>query len=92
MGRRLFVKGKKTHAKDETFDQDNVGKEKERFQINIDMVSLKTRKDYDIGRVGEFYFKIDGEDKTLKSRFPDVGEIKLAKNQSFTSKAFFKFI
>jgi hypothetical protein len=87
MGRRLFVKGKKTHAKDETFDKDNVGKEKERFQVNIDLVSLKTIKDYDIGRVGEFYFKVDGEDKALKSRFPDAGEIKLAKNQTFTSKA-----
>jgi len=87
MGRRLFVKGKKTHAKDESFEKDNVGKEKERYQVSIELVSLKTLKDYDIGRVGEFYFKVDGEDKTLKSRFPDAGVIKLAKNQTFTSRA-----
>lgn len=83
----MYVKGKKTHAKDESFTQDNVGKEKERFQINIDLLSLKTRKDYDaMGRVGEFYLRIDG-DKMLKSRFPHKGVLKLAKNQVFTSKA-----
>ncbi|MHA2339633.1 MAG: hypothetical protein ACXACX_20190 [Candidatus Hodarchaeales archaeon] len=50
-------------------------------------MSLKTRKDYDaFGRVGEFYFKIDGP-KTFKARFPNKGVIKLQKNQSFTSKA-----
>ena len=87
MPRRMYVKGKKTHAKDESFTQDNVGKEKERFQINIDLLSLKTRKDYDaMGRVGEFYLRIDG-DKMLKSRFPHKGVLKLAKNQVFTSKA-----
>ncbi|MHA1490668.1 MAG: hypothetical protein ACTSRI_13550 [Promethearchaeota archaeon] len=87
MGRRVYVKGKKTHAKGETFKQDNVGKEKERFQVSIDLMSLKTLKDYDsFGRVGEFYFKIDG-DKALKARFPNKGVIKIQKNQSFTSKA-----
>ncbi|MFX1311796.1 MAG: hypothetical protein ACFFHD_04165 [Promethearchaeota archaeon] len=38
------------------------------------------------GRVGEFYFKIDGP-KLFKARFPNKGYIKLAKNQVFTSKA-----
>ena len=83
----MYVKGKKTHAKDETFTQDNVGKEKERFQVSLDLLSLKTRKDYDaLGRVGEFYIRVDG-DKMLKSRYPHKGVIKLAKNQVFTSKA-----
>lgn len=87
IGRRVFVKGKKTHAEDERFEQDNVGDEKERFQVNIDLISLKTIKDYDIlGRVGEFYFKIDGE-KAFKSRFPHKGVIKLQRNQTFTTKA-----
>ena len=50
-------------------------------------MSLKTPKDYDsFGRVGEFYLRVDGE-KTLKSRFPHKGVIKLQKNQTFTSKA-----
>ncbi len=87
IARRIYVKGKKTHAKGETFTQDNVGEEKERFLISLDLISLKTRKDYDaFGRVGEFYFKIDGP-KTFKARFPNKGVIKLQKNQTFTSKA-----
>ncbi|TXT61281.1 MAG: hypothetical protein BAJALOKI2v1_40075 [Promethearchaeota archaeon] len=87
IGRRVYVKGKKTHAEDERFEQDNVGEEKERFQVNIDLVSLKTIKDYDIlGRVGEFYFKVDGE-KAFKTRFPHKGVIKLQRNQTFTTKA-----
>ncbi len=50
-------------------------------------MSLKTIKDYDsLGRVGEFYLRVDGA-KTLKSRFPHKGVIKLQKNQTFTSKA-----
>ncbi|MBY9006020.1 MAG: hypothetical protein KGD63_04615 [Candidatus Lokiarchaeota archaeon] len=88
MARRMYIRGKKTHAKDESFKKDNVGDEKERFQINIDLMSLKTLKDYDIaGWIGEFYLKCDGEDKLLKSRFPDHGVLKLAKHQTFTSKA-----
>ncbi|GAG21006.1 unnamed protein product, partial [marine sediment metagenome] len=47
IARRIYVKGKKTHAKGETFKQDNVGEEKERFLISLDLMSLKTRKDYD---------------------------------------------
>ena len=87
IARRIYVKGKKTHAKGETFTQDNVGEEKERFLISLDLMSLKTRKDYDVfGSVGEFYFKIDGP-KTFKARFPNKGVIKLQKNQIFTSKA-----
>ena len=87
IARRIYVKGKKTHAKGETFSQDNVGEEKERFLISLDLISLKTRKDFDsFGRVGEFYFKIDGP-KMFKARFPNKGVIKLQKNQSFTSKA-----
>ena len=39
-----------------------------------------------MGRVGEFYFKIDGP-KTFKARFPNKGTIKLQKNQVFSSKA-----
>ena len=87
MGQRVYVKGKKTHAKGERFTQDNVGREKERFHISIDLMSLKTIKDYDIaGWVGEFYLRVDGP-KMLKSRFPFKGVIKLKKEQTFTSKA-----
>ena len=87
MARRVYVKGKKTHAKGEKFTQDNVGKEKERFQVSVDLMSLKTLKDYDaLGRVGEFYLRIDG-DKMLKSRYPHKGVIKLQRNQEFTSRA-----
>ena len=87
MGQRVYVKGKKTHAKGQSFTEDNVGKEKERFHISVDLMSLKTLKDYDsFGSVGEFYLRIDGS-KMLKSRFPNKGVMKIKKNQAFTSKA-----
>ena len=71
MPRRMYVKGKKTNAKGESFDKDNVGSERERFQIAIDLMSLKTIKDYDVmGWIGEFYIKCDGEDKVLTRRCP----------------------
>ncbi len=87
MSRRYYAKGKKTYAKDQSFEQDQLGKEKERYLISIDLMSLKTLKDYDLlGWRGEFYFKADGP-KVFKSRFPNKGTIKLQRNQNFTSKA-----
>jgi hypothetical protein len=87
MSRRYYAKGKKTYAKDQNFEQDQLGKEKERYLISIDLMSLKTLRDYDIlGWRGEFYFKADGP-KIFKSRFPNKGTIKLQRNQNFTSKA-----
>jgi len=87
MSRRYYAKGKKTYAKNQNFEQDQLGKEKERYLISIDLMSLKTLKDYDIfGWRGEFYFKADGP-KIFKSRFPNKGTIKLQRNQNFTSKA-----
>jgi len=87
VSRRYYAKGKKTYAKDQSFEQDQLGKEKERYLISIDLMSLKTLKDYDIlGWRGEFYFKADGP-KIFKSRFPNKGTIKLQRNQNFTSKA-----
>ena len=87
MSRRYYAKGKKTYAKDQSFEQDQLGKEKERYLISIDLMSLKTLKDFDIlGWRGEFYFKADGP-KVFKSRFPNKGTIKLQRNQTFTSKA-----
>ena len=87
MSRRYYAKGKKTYAKDQSFEQDQLGEEKERYLISIDLMSLKTLKDYDImGWRGEFYFKADGP-KMIKTRFPNKGFIKLQRNQNFTSKA-----
>ena len=48
MSRRYYAKGKKTYAKDQNFEQDQLGKEKERYLISIDLMSLKTLRDYDI--------------------------------------------
>ncbi len=88
MPQRYYRKGKKTYAKDQSFEQDQVGEEKERYFISIELMSLKTMKDYDIlGWRGEFYFKVDSEDKVFKARWPNKGEIKLQRNQEFTSKA-----
>lgn len=83
MSRRTVIKGAKTSAKGQSFKAD----ERERFHISIDLMSLKTLKDYDMmGWRGEFYFKVDGE-KTLKTRFPSVGTIKLQRNEEFVSKS-----
>jgi hypothetical protein len=88
MPRRYYAKSKKTYAKDQSFEQDQVGEEKERYLVSIELMSLKTTKDYDIlGWRGEFYFKVDSEDKVFKARWPNKGEIKLQRNQEFTSKA-----
>jgi len=87
MSRRYYAKGKKTYAKDQTFEQDQVGEEKERYFISIDLMSLKTLKDYDLlGWRGEFYFKVDGP-KVFKARWPNKGTVKLQRNQEFTSRA-----
>ena len=84
---KVLCERKKTYAKDQSFTQDQVGEEKERYLISIGLMSLKTLKDYDIlGWRGEFYFKVDGP-KIFKARFPNKGTIKLQKNQEFTSRA-----
>ena len=88
MPQRYYRKGKKIWAKGQSFEQDQVGEEKERYLVSIELMSLKTTKDYDIfGWRGEFYFKVDSEDKLFKARWPNKGEIKLQRNQEFTSKA-----
>ena len=84
---RYYRKGKKTYAKGQSFKQDQVGEEKERYFVSIELMSLKTTKDYDLfGWRGEFYIKVSG-DKVFKARWPNKGEIKLQRNQEFTSKA-----
>lgn len=80
MGRRVYVKGKKTHAKGETFEIEK----KNRYYIGISLLSLKTLEDYDIGKGGEFYFKSKREGKTRRT--PDRGEITLMENQVFTAR------
>ncbi|MFX1293266.1 MAG: hypothetical protein ACFFD2_00210 [Promethearchaeota archaeon] len=80
MGRRIYIKGRKTYAKGETFELEK----KDRYYINISLLSLKTLKDYDLGRGGEFYFKVRRKRKTR--RVPDRGEIFLMENQVFTAR------
>ncbi|MHA1265732.1 MAG: hypothetical protein ACTSRS_10920 [Candidatus Helarchaeota archaeon] len=80
MGRRLYKMGRDTHAKGETFEYEK----RQRYYVNLSLLSLKTLKDYDIGRGGEFYFKIKRKWKTR--RVPDRGEIFLMENQVFTAR------
>ena len=85
--KHVYICQKKRIAKNESFTQDQVGEEKERYLINISLMSLKTLKDYDVlGWRGEFYIKCDGE-KLFKARWPNKGTIKLQRNQEFVSKA-----
>ena len=80
MGRRIYVKGRKTHAKGETFEYEK----EDRYYIMISLLSLKTLEDYDVGKGGEFYFEVRREGK--HRRIPDRGEIFLMENQVFTAR------
>ena len=78
MGRRIYVKGKKTHAKGQDFEL----RRKDRYQINVALVSLKTLKDYDmITKTGEFYFKIGTGIRYI--RVPNKGYIQIYEQDSF---------
>ncbi|MHC1591031.1 MAG: hypothetical protein ACXQS8_03025 [Candidatus Helarchaeales archaeon] len=81
MGRRIYVKGKKTHAKGEEFKHEQKAR-KDRYYINIGMVSLKTIADYDIDWTGEFYIKC-GQWPRYQVRTPTRGTIQLEKNEAF---------
>ena len=81
MGRRTIRIGRDTSAKGETFEYEH----KERYYINVSLLSLKTLEDYDIGRGGEFYFKVKRSFGSGR-RVPDRGEIFLMENQVFTAR------
>ncbi len=76
----MYRIGYDTHAKGETFEYEH----KERYYVNVSLLSLKSLRDYDIGRGGEFYFKV--ERKWHERRVPDRGEIWLMENQVFTAR------
>ena len=80
MGRRLYKMGRDTHAKGETFEHED----RDRYYINVSLLSLKTLEDYDIGKGGEFYFK--AKRNWQGRRIPDRGEIYLMQNQVFTAR------
>ncbi len=80
MGRRIMKLGRDTHAKDETFEYEK----RQRYYVNVSLLSLKTLEDYDIGRGGEFYFKV--KRKWKGRRVPDRGEIYLMENQVFSAR------
>ncbi|MFW9991122.1 MAG: hypothetical protein ACFFD4_03600 [Candidatus Odinarchaeota archaeon] len=85
MGRRVYVKGKKTYAKGQT---DQI--EGNRYFNTISLMSIKVDDANEINpldRVGEFYFEIGGEGvfKT-KMRVPYQGEIYIPEKVTFTPK------
>jgi len=75
--------GRDTHAKDETFEYEK----RQRYYVNLSLLSLKSLEDYDIGRGGEFYFKVKRKWRT--QRVPNRGEIFLMENQAFTARSDF---
>ncbi len=82
MTRRHITVGRKTHAKGETFELEK----KDRYFLNVSLMSLKTRKDYDIGRGGEFFFEVHRKGELRGRRTPDHGEICLMENQVFEAR------
>ncbi len=81
MGRRVIITGRRTHAKGETFELEK----KDRYMVNVSLMSLKTIKDYDVGKGGEFYFKV-WRSSMHRRRVPDMGEIQLMENQGFEAR------
>ncbi|MHA1309819.1 MAG: hypothetical protein ACTSWR_05730 [Candidatus Helarchaeota archaeon] len=82
MPRRQVVIGRKTHAKGETFELEK----KDRYFLNVSLMSLKTRRDYDIGRGGEFFFRVHRKGELRGRRSPDHGQIELMENQVFEAR------
>jgi hypothetical protein len=81
MGRRLIKMGVDKYAKGQSFELEK----KDSYYINIGLESIKTLKDYDIGRGGEFYFKV-WRSTMHRRRVPDRGEIRLMENQDFSPR------
>ncbi|MHA1299208.1 MAG: hypothetical protein ACTSO9_07235 [Candidatus Helarchaeota archaeon] len=78
MPRRYYAKSKKTYAKGQDFEL----RRKDRYLINISLVSLKTLKDYDIlSKTGEFYFKIGAGVRYIRA--PNKGYIQIHEYDSF---------
>jgi len=82
MTRRIVKIGKKTHAKGETFELEK----KNRYMLIVSLISLKTLKDYDIGKGGEFFFEVHRKGELRGRRSPDHGEIELMENQVFEAR------
>ena len=81
MGKRIYVKGKRTHAAGEGFDE---LEKKNRYMVRVDLVSLKTIKKRDIAGTTEFYFKTGSLPHV--NRVPAKGTVNLMINQSFTTQ------
>ncbi len=78
MPRRYYAKQKKTYAKGQDFEL----RRKDRYMINIALVSIKPRKDYDIAsKTGEFYIKVGSGVRYV--RVPNNGFIQIHENDTF---------
>ncbi|MFX0135767.1 MAG: hypothetical protein ACFFDN_19145 [Candidatus Hodarchaeota archaeon] len=78
MPRRYYAKQKKTYAKGQDFEL----RRKDRYMINIALVSIKPRKDYDIAsKTGEFYLKVGSGIRYV--RVPNNGFIQIHENDTF---------
>ncbi|MHA1379523.1 MAG: hypothetical protein ACTSRG_14210 [Candidatus Helarchaeota archaeon] len=76
--RRYYAKQKKTYAKGQDFEL----RRKDRYLINVSLVSIKTRKDYDIAsKTGEFYLKIGEGIRYVRA--PNKGYIQIHEYDTF---------
>ena len=86
LGRRVYVKGKKTYAKGQQID---LGKSN-RYQNIISLMSIRVEDVHErnpLDRTGEFYFEVGG--KGLLShdyRIPFHGEISIKENLTYSAK------
>ncbi|MFW9779375.1 MAG: hypothetical protein ACFFE8_11025 [Candidatus Heimdallarchaeota archaeon] len=86
MGRRVYVKGKKTYAKGQAPDLSKSN----RYQNIISLSSIRVEDVHEtnpIDRTGEFYFQIGGKGIVKQDvRVPYEGTINVKENMTYTSK------
>ena len=86
MGRRVYVKGKKTYAKGQQIDLS----ESNRYQNIISLMSIRVEDVHErnpLDRTGEFYFEVGGKGLLKHDyRVPFHGEINIKENLTYTAK------
>lgn len=86
MGKRVYVKGKKTYAKGQAPDLSKSN----RFQNIISLMSIRAEKVHEanpMDRTAEFYFEVGGKGIAKHDyRVPMQGTINIKENMTYSSK------
>lgn len=87
MGRRIYVKGKKTYAKGQETDLSKSN----RYQNIISLSSIRVEDVHErnpLDRTGEFYFQVGGKGISSRDvRVPFEGTINIKENMTYSAKS-----